>query len=67
MNCEKATDKGPEAYAVTFCCFRRLAKENILQLYITQHFVNSDNYPQNYPGFDFYLLDVRPKQDFGSA
>ena len=46
INCFYAIDKYSQAYAEIGSCFRRLAKDNILQAYITQKdFISSNKYP----------------------
>ena len=67
-NCNYAIDKYSQAYGEIVSCFRHLAKDNILQTYITQKdFVTSDNYPVGNPGYNLYVFDIRHHQDYNSA
>ena len=51
MKFNYANDKYSQAYGEIVSCFRILAKDNILQPYITQnHFITSNNYPDGNPG-----------------
>ena len=45
-----------------------MAKDNILQAYITQKdFITSNNYPDGNPGYNLYVFDIRHHQDYSSA
>ena len=67
-NCEYAVDKNSQAYREVVSCFRHLAKYNILQKYITQKdFVTSKNYPDDNPGYNLYVFDIRHHQKYSSA
>ena len=66
--CIYAIDKYSQAYGEIVSCFRHLAKDNILQPYITQKvFMTYSNYPDGKPGYKLYVSDVRHHQDCSSA
>ena len=68
INCNYAIDKFSPAYGEIVSCFRHLAKDNILQPYITQKdFVTSKNCPYGNPGYNLYIFDIRHHQDYTSA
>ena len=68
INCDYAIDKYSQAYGEIVSCFRHLAKDNILQPYITQKdFVTTNNYPGGNPGYNLYVFDIRHHQDYSSA
>ena len=67
-NCNYAIDKYSQAYGEIVSCFRRLAKDNILQPYITQKdFITSNNYADGKPGYGLYAFELRYRRDFSSA
>ena len=67
INCNYAIDKFSQAYGEIVSCFRHLAKDNILQPYITQKdFITSNNYPDYNPGYILYVFDIRHHQDYSS-
>ena len=57
-----------EAYWESVCGFRYIAKENILQGYLTQIVIKtSKNYPGGNPGYNLHGFDIRHHQDFVTA
>ena len=68
INCKYAVDKYSQAYGEIVSRSRHLAKDNILQPYITQKdFVTSNNYPDGNPGYILYVFDIRHHQHYSSA
>ena len=66
--CVYANDKNSQAFGKIFSCFRHLAKDKILQPYITQKdLITSNNYPNGNPGYNLYVFDIRHHQGFSSA
>ena len=64
INCNYDFDKYSQAYGGSASCFRHLAKDNILQPYITQKdFITSNNYPEGNLGYNFYVFDFRHHPD----
>ena len=68
IKCIYAIDKLSRAYGEIVSCFRHLAKDNILQPYITQKdFTTSNNYRDCHPGHNLYVSDIRHHQVYSSA
>ena len=68
INCKYAFDKYSQAYDKIVSCFRYLAGNNILQIYITQkEFITPNNYPDNKPGYILNVFDFRHHQDYSSV
>ena len=68
MNCNYVIDKYSQAYGETVSCFRHLAKDNILQPYITQKdFVTFYDCPDGNPGYYIDVFYNRHHQDYTSA
>ena len=68
LNCNYAIDNYSQAYGDIVPCFRHLAKDNILQPYITQKdFITSNNYADGNPGYNLYVFDIPHHQDYSSA
>ena len=67
-NCNYAIDKYSQAYGDIVSCFRQLAKDHILQPYITQKdVITSNEYPDGNQGYSLFVFDVRLHQDYSSA
>ena len=67
-NCSYAIDKYSQAYGEIGSCFRHLAKDDILQLYITlKDFKTSNNYPDGNPGYNIYVFYFHHHQDYTST
>ena len=67
-NCNYAFDKISQAYGEFVSCFRHLAKDNLLQPYITQKdFVTSSTYPDGNPGYNLSVFVIRHHQNYSSA
>ena len=48
--------------------FRHLAKDNILQRYLTQKdFITSNNHQEGNPGYKLYVYDIHHHQYYSSA
>ena len=68
ISCNYAIDQCSQAYGEIVSCFRHLARNNILQPYITRiDFITSNNYPDGNPGYKLYVFDIRHHQDYSSA
>ena len=68
ITCNYSFDNYSEAYAEIVSCFRHLAKDNFLQPYITQKcFITSIKYPDDNPGYNLYVFDIRHYQDYSSV
>ena len=66
--CIYVIDTYSQAYGEIVSCFRHLAKDNILQPYITQKgLITSINYPYGNPGYKLYAFDIHHHQDFSFA
>ena len=66
--CNYSIDKYSQAYGKIVSRFRPLAKDNIVQPYITQKdFKTSNKYPDGNPGYEVYVFDKRHHQDYSSA
>ena len=60
--------KNSQAYVENVSCLRHIAKDNILQPYITQKdFITSINFPGGNPGYKLYNFDIHHQQDYSSA
>ena len=68
IDCNYAIDLYSQAYGEIVSCFRYLAKDYILEPYITQkNFISSNDYPDGNPGYNLYVFDLRQLQDYSSA
>ena len=68
INCDYANDKFSQAYGEIVSCFKHLAKDDVLQPYITQKdFRSSNDYADSIPGYNLYVFDIRHHQDHSSA
>ena len=65
--CNYAIDKKSQAYGEIVSCFRHLAKDNILQPFITQKDFITIYYPDANPGYNLYAFDIHHHQDYSSA
>ena len=66
--CNYAIDKYSQAYGEIVSCFRHLSKDGILKPYITQKdFITSNEYANDYAGYNLYVFDIRHHQDYSSA
>ena len=63
-----AKNKKSQPYGEIVSCFRHLAEDNILQTQITQRdFVTSNKNPDDNPGCNLYVFDIRHQQDYSSS
>ena len=66
--CSSAIDKYSQAYGEVESCFRHLAKDSVLQPYITQKdFATSNKNSDGNPGYSLYVFDIRHHQAYSSA
>ena len=68
INCNIADVKNSQSHGEIVSCFRNLAKNNILQPYITQKdYVTSNIYSDGNPVYNLSVFVIRHHQDYSSG